>query len=90
MLRRRSVCMAAHRCSQKCDVKRESRPESMARAVVKASADMRPGSWLVSLEFEARQLLAEAVLTVPDGRPLWLYRVPFVMRKAADAATQDK
>lgn len=66
------------------------RPESMARAVVKASADMRPGSWLVSLEFEARQLLAEAVLTVPDGRPLWLYRVPFVMRKAVDAATQDK
>ena len=53
------------------------RPESMPRAVAKARAEMRPGSWLVSLEFEASELLAQVVLTVPDGRPLWLYRVPF-------------
>ena len=57
------------------------RPESMPRAVVKAVAEMRHGSWLASLEFEARDLLAEAVLTVPDGRPLWLYRAPFVRRQ---------
>ncbi len=53
------------------------RPESMPRAVEKASAEMRPGSWLVSLEFEAGELDAQVLLTVPDGRPLWLYRVPF-------------
>ena len=56
------------------------RPESMPRAVAKASAEMRPGSWLVSLEFEAVELTANAVLTIPDGRPLWLYRVPFARR----------
>ena len=53
------------------------RPESMARAVAKAGAEMRAGSWVVSLEFEAAELVARTVLTVPDGRPLWLYRVPF-------------
>ena len=53
------------------------RPESMPRAVKKASAEMRPGSWLVSLEFEAGELAPQVVLKVPDGRPLWLYRVPF-------------
>lgn len=63
------------------------RPESMPRAVTKAGAEMHPGSWLVSLEFEARELLAELVLTVPDGRPLWLYRVPFVRRDGQDAAS---
>lgn len=61
------------------------RPESMPRAVAKASAEMRSGSWLVSLEFEARELVAEAVLTVPDGRPLWTYRAPFVRAGAHDA-----
>ena len=47
------------------------RPESMARAVVKADVEMLPGSWLVSLEFEAREWLAEVVLTVPDRRRCW-------------------
>jgi len=53
------------------------RPESMSRAVAKARADMAPGSWLVSLEFEARELQAEHVLHLPDGRPVWAYRLPF-------------
>ncbi len=66
------------------------RPESMSRAVAKASAEMRTGSWLVSLEFEARELAAQAVLSVPDGRPLWLYRVPFVKRPAQEAAAEHK
>ena len=52
------------------------RPESMARAAQKARAEMRPGSWLVSLEFEARELVATARLQTPDGRALWLYRMP--------------
>lgn len=53
------------------------RPESMPRAVAKAHADMMPGSWLVSLEFEARQLQVDHVIRLPDGRPVWVYRLPF-------------
>jgi hypothetical protein len=52
------------------------RPESMARAVAKAQAQMRPGTWLVSLEFEANTMKPETRLDAPDGRPVWLYRMP--------------
>jgi len=52
------------------------RPESMPRALAKARAEMRPGSWLVSLEFEAAGWPPQQVLRCPDGRPLWLYRLP--------------
>jgi hypothetical protein len=52
------------------------RPESMPRALAKAAAQMRPGSWLVSLEFEAVGAQATHVLRLPDGRPVWLYRCP--------------
>lgn len=52
------------------------RPESMERAAHKALAELAPGAWLVSLEFEARTLRAHARLQSPDGRPVWLYRVP--------------
>jgi len=51
------------------------RPESMARALAKADAEMRPGSWLVSLEFEAVGRRACARLQLPSGRPVWVYRV---------------
>jgi SAM-dependent methyltransferase len=51
------------------------RPESMPRAAAKARAELRPGSWLVSLEFEATELRAHAQLQAPDGRPVWLYRM---------------
>lgn len=57
------------------------RPESMPRAVAKAGADMAPGSWLVSLEFEALELQADHVLRLPDGRPVWAYRLPFQPRE---------
>ena len=50
------------------------RPESMARALAKARAEMR-GGWLLSLEFECREAVAEQVLHTPEGRPLWLYRI---------------
>lgn len=53
------------------------RPESMARAVAKARAQLQPGSWLVSLEFEAANLTPQAVLRCADGRSVWLYRAPF-------------
>ena len=51
------------------------RPESMARALAKAEAEMRPGSWLVSLEFEAAGRTPHARMEMPSGRPIWIYRV---------------
>jgi hypothetical protein len=65
------------------------RPESMPRALAKAMAEMRPGSWLVSLEFEARALRATQVVTLPDGRPVWLYRAPFGPLDAAALKTAN-
>lgn len=52
------------------------RPESMARALHKARSQMRSGSWLVSLEFEDPAVTPTHTLTAPDGRPVWLYRMP--------------
>lgn len=56
------------------------RPESMPRAVEKAEAELRRGAWLVSLEFEARELVPSAILTCRDGRPVWMYQIPFKRR----------
>ncbi len=53
------------------------RPESMARAVAKARAELRPGAWLASLEFEAAGLRPTAVLRAGAGKPVWLYCAPF-------------
>lgn len=52
------------------------RPESMPRAAAKAMQELRPGAWLVSLEFEARTLQAVASYRAPGGRMVWLYRAP--------------
>ena len=51
------------------------RPESMPRAVEKARREMRPGSWLVSLEFEAQGLRPHARLQQPGQRPVWVYAI---------------
>jgi SAM-dependent methyltransferase len=53
------------------------RPESMQRAVDKASAELQPGAWLVSLEFQAHALQADGVLRTQNERLIWLYRAPF-------------
>lgn len=53
------------------------RPESMPRAQAKACAEMRPGSWLVSLEFEAPGWTPTARLETVPGKPVWLYQAPF-------------
>lgn len=55
------------------------RPESMPRAVDKARRELKPGAWLVSLEFEAVDaqgvpLKPQARLTLEGGRPVWMYR----------------
>ena len=61
------------------------RPESMPRALAKARAEMRRGAWLVSLEFEAAGWTAQQRLTCPDGRALWLYRLPLSASSPAAA-----
>jgi hypothetical protein len=53
------------------------RPESMARAAAKATRELRRGAWMASLEFPAPGLRPQAVHDCPDGRRLWLYRMPF-------------
>ena len=57
------------------------RPEGMARAVAKAQTQLKPGAWLVSLEFEATGLEPQADLRSADARPVWLYQAPFVLRQ---------
>lgn len=52
------------------------RPETMARAAAKASAQMRDGAWLVSLEFPIAGQLADVELPLADGRSVWAYRLP--------------
>ncbi len=56
------------------------RPESMPRARDKAGRELRSGAWLASLEFEVPTLEPQQVLRCPDGRPVWLYQVPFTSR----------
>lgn len=53
------------------------RPESMARAVSKARGELRDGSWLVSLEFEAQELQPTAHYRAPGGKMVWLYQLPW-------------
>jgi hypothetical protein len=57
------------------------RPESMPRAVAKAAAELKPGAWLVSLEFVADLLQPHAVAETVEGKPVWLYQAPFVFKK---------
>jgi len=52
------------------------RPDNIGRAVVKAERELKAGSWMVSLEFEARELVPTKVLSCDDGRRVWLYRAP--------------
>ena len=61
------------------------RPESMDRAMDKAAAELLPGHWLASLEFEAEGLEPTAVHHCPDGRPVWLYQQPFRRRVSRPA-----
>jgi SAM-dependent methyltransferase len=51
------------------------RPESMARAMDKAMAEMRPGAWLVSLEFEVVGRAPTKTLNALAGKPVWMYQL---------------
>lgn len=55
------------------------RPESMPRAVAKARVELKPGAWLVSLEFVALELQAQASVQTVEGKPVWLYQAPFLL-----------
>ena len=46
-----------------------------ANYLAKASRELRPGSWLASLEFEVDSRRPTWVFVCADGRPLWLYRM---------------
>lgn len=59
------------------------RPESMPRALEKASRELRPGSWLASLEFEVPGVRPSASLRRPGRKPVWLYRAPLQPRVTA-------
>lgn len=52
------------------------RPESMARAWAKAQAEMAPGSWLVSLEFNLPGRAPDLTQALPGGRAVHAWRVP--------------
>ena len=56
------------------------RPESMPRAMAKAQAELAPGAWLVSLEFEAAGWAPQGQLQNLAGKPVWLYQAPFRAR----------
>lgn len=56
------------------------RPESMARAMDKASKELPVGGWLVSLEFEAVGFKPQARIEAVDGKPVWVYQTPFRRR----------
>ena len=51
------------------------RPESMPRALAKARAELSPGAFLVSLEFEIPQWRPLTRLENVAGKPVWVYRV---------------
>ena len=52
------------------------RPESMARAWDKALAEMRPGAWLVSLEFAVPGRRPDVELALAGNRRLQAWRIP--------------
>jgi len=52
------------------------RPETMPRAMEKARAEMKPGAYLVSLEFEVPETPPLARLDGAQGRAVWVYRLP--------------
>jgi hypothetical protein len=60
------------------------RPESMQRAVSKANAELQPGAWLVSLEFEATHLISTTQIQTSSGKMLWLYQAPFKFKDSGD------
>ena len=55
------------------------RPETMDRAAAKARTELKPGAWLVSLEFVAAAIEPTALVYASPDRPVWMYQQPFKM-----------
>jgi hypothetical protein len=51
------------------------RPESMNKAWTKAQRELKPGAWLVSLEFAVPEVKPIAQLMLGNSRSVWVYRV---------------
>ena len=51
------------------------RPESMPRAVAKAAKELRKGAYLVSLDFQAHELVESARYEAPNGKMVWIYQM---------------
>lgn len=72
------------------------RPETMARAWDKACAEMAPGAWFVSLEFQVPGVRAAHNPQPDNHRPVWAYRIPGVrdalkpQPRAGDADKTDE
>lgn len=60
------------------------RPESMERAAIKALEELKPGAWMVSLEFEAEALISTTQLHTSSGKMLWLYKAPMKLKDSGD------
>ncbi len=52
------------------------RPESMPRAASKARAEMKRGSWIVSLAFAIPGWTEQVCLRQSGRRDVWVYRIP--------------
>lgn len=61
------------------------RPESMARVWAKAQAELKPGAWLVSLEFAVPGVEPVAQLAGLRRRTVWIYR----LQAASSDSTAD-
>jgi SAM-dependent methyltransferase len=78
--------MWAHRWGRYDVVYLFQRPESMARAWAKAQAEMKPGAWLISLEFVVPDREPDVCLQAPGERAVLAYRLPGI----GQPSTQSK
>ena len=60
------------------------RPESMQRAARKAAKELKPGDWMVSLEFEVIGLISTTQIPTSSGKMLWLYQAPLKFKGSGD------
>ena len=58
------------------------RPESMPKAVAKAHKELQAGATMVSLDFEAMELVPTHRYKASDGKMVWIYKMPFVFARS--------
>jgi hypothetical protein len=63
------------------------RPESMERVWAKATLELAPGAWLVSLDFEVPGRQAHAQLSLAGGQQVWLYRPAIATQLSESSAS---